>query len=75
MIPKDKISQIIAHKVGITMLFINLNLHTQVAVLGLCLLMVEWLFLAVPWGCLRSVIVANPDHTHYFLHDGFMHLQ
>ena len=26
------------------------------------LVMVEWLFLAVPWGCLRFVIF--PDHTH-----------
>ena len=31
-----------------------------------CLLMVERLFLAVPWGCLRFVIVVFPDHTHYF---------
>ena len=29
-----------------------------------CLVMVEWLFLAVPWGCLRFVIVLFPDHTH-----------
>ena len=29
-----------------------------------CLLMVEWLFLAVPWGCQRFVIVVFPDHTH-----------
>ena len=29
-----------------------------------CLLMVERLFLAVPWGCLRFVIVIFPDHTH-----------
>ena len=28
--------------------------------------MVEWLFLAVPWGCLLFVIVVFPDHTHYF---------
>ena len=26
--------------------------------------MVEWLFLAVPWGCLGFVIVVFPDHTH-----------
>ena len=26
--------------------------------------MVEWLFLAVPWGCMRFVIVVFPDHTH-----------
>ena len=29
-------------------------------------MMVEWLFLAVPWGCLQFVIVVFPDHTHYF---------
>ena len=29
-----------------------------------CLVMVEWLFLAVPQGCLRFVIVVFPDHTH-----------
>ena len=29
-----------------------------------CLVMVEWLFLAVSWGCLRFVIVVFPDHTH-----------
>ena len=29
-----------------------------------CLVMVEWLFLAVPWGCQRLVIVVFPDHTH-----------
>ena len=27
------------------------------------LVIVEWLFLAVPWGCLRFVIVVLPDHT------------
>ena len=32
-----------------------------------CLVVVGWLFLAVPWGCLRFVIVVFPDHTHYFL--------
>ena len=36
-----------------------------------CLVIVEWLFLAVPWGCLRFVIVAFPDHTHLlFFYDG-----
>ena len=29
-----------------------------------CLVMVEPLFLAVPRGCLRFVIVVFPDHTH-----------
>ena len=35
-----------------------LNLSTR------CLVMVERLFLAVPRGCLRLVIVVFPDHTH-----------
>ena len=26
--------------------------------------MVEWLFLAVPRGCLQFLIVVFPDHTH-----------
>ena len=30
-----------------------------------CLVMVERLFLAVPHGCLRFVIVVFPDHTIY----------
>ena len=29
-----------------------------------CLVMVERLFLAVQWGCLRFVIVVFPDYTH-----------
>ena len=29
-----------------------------------CLVMVERLFLAVPRGCLRFVIVVFPDHSH-----------
>ena len=29
-----------------------------------CLVMVEWLFLAVPRGCLQFVIVVFPDYTH-----------
>ena len=29
-----------------------------------CLVMVKWLFLAVPWGFLRFVIVVFPDHPH-----------
>ena len=41
-----------------------------VALLGLsswCLMMVVWLFLAVPWVCLQFVIVVYPDHTHLLL--------
>ena len=33
-----------------------------------CLVMVERLFLTVPRGCLRFVIVVFPDHTHYFIY-------
>ena len=35
-----------------------------VALSSWCLLMAERLFLAVPRGCLRFVIVVFPDHTH-----------
>ena len=31
-----------------------------------CLVIVVWLFLAVPWVCLQFVIVVLPDHTHYY---------
>ena len=31
-----------------------------------CLVIVVWLFLAVPWVCLQFVIVVFADHTHYF---------
>ena len=39
----------------------------MVALLNLsswCLMMVKRLFLSVPRGCLRFVIVVFPDHTH-----------
>ena len=32
-----------------------------------CLVIVVWLFLAVPWVCLQFVIVVFPDHTHLLL--------
>ena len=37
-----------------------------VALLNLfwCLVMVDGLFLAMPWGFLQFVIVVFPDHTH-----------
>ena len=39
-----------------------------------CLVMVERLFLAVPRGCLRFVIVVFLDHTHLlFLFDLILH--
>ena len=39
-------------------LFALLNLSSW------CLRMVVWLFLAVPWVCLRFVIVVFPYHTY-----------
>ena len=36
-----------------------------------CLVMVERLFLAVPRGCLRFVIVVFPDHTHLLFFPNF----
>ena len=39
-------------------LVVLLNMST------LCLVMVDWLFLEVPWDCLRFVIVVFPDHIH-----------
>ena len=36
-----------------------------------CLVMVEWLLLDVPWGCLPFVIVEFPDHNRLlFLKSG-----
>ena len=29
-----------------------------------CLVIIAWLFLAVPWACLQFVFVVFPDHTH-----------
>ena len=31
-----------------------------------CLMIVVWLFLAMPLVCLQFVIVVFPDHSHYF---------
>ena len=30
-----------------------------------CIVMVVWLFLAMPWVCLRFVIVVFHDHSHF----------
>ena len=35
-----------------------------------CLVMVERLFLAVPWGCLQFVNVVFPDHIHLLFFSG-----
>ena len=55
-----------------------LNVHSSIAIILMgkrelvallylsswCLVMVKRLFLAVPQGCLRFVIVVFPNHTH-----------
>ena len=56
-----------------TLLYVNSSIviilmgeRELVALLNLsswCLVMVEWLFLVVLWGCLQFVIVVFPDHT------------
>ena len=37
-----------------------------------CLVMVVWLFLAMPWVCLLFVIAVFPDHTHNFLGSDYL---
>ena len=47
-----------------------------VALLGLsfwCLVIVVWLYLAVPWVCLQYVIVVFPDHTYLLFFGRSMH--
>ena len=61
---------------GCTLLYVHSSIaiilmgkRELVALLNLsswCLVMAEWLFLAVPLGCLRFVIVVFPENTHYF---------
>ena len=46
---------------------ISMGKRELVALLSLssrCLVIVVWLFLAVPWVCLQFVIMVFPDHTH-----------
>ena len=40
-----------------------------------CLMMVERLFLAVQWGCLRFVIVVFPGHTHLLFLNTVNHIE
>ena len=40
-----------------------------------CLVMVERLFLAVPWGCLQLMIVVFPDHTHLLFLTGHVFIR
>ena len=54
----EKMSEQAASEAGLRELVALLNLSSWY------LVMVEWLFLAVPQGCLRFVIVVFPDYTH-----------
>ena len=48
------------HKTVVILAVILVGIHWKKTLFKL----VEWLFLAVPQGCLRFVIVVFPDHTH-----------
>ena len=58
----DKLSNLVHSSIAIILMgkreLFALNLSSW------CLVMVEWVFLEVPRGCLRFVIVVFPDHTH-----------
>ena len=50
-----------------TFAIILMGKRELVALLSLsssCLVIVVWLFLVEPWGCLRFVNVVFPNHTH-----------
>ena len=38
-----------------------------------CLMIVVWLFRAVPWVCLQFAIVVFPDHTHLLFYIIYLH--
>ena len=40
-----------------------------------CLVMVERLFLVMPRGCLRFVIVVFPDHTHLLFLKTYLYMR
>ena len=42
-------------------------LVTLLSLSSWCPVIVEWLFIAVPWVCLQFVIVVFPDHAHLLL--------
>ena len=56
---------------------ILMGIRELVALLNLsswCLVMVERLFLTVPWGCLRFVFVVFLDHTHLLFLNVSLHV-
>ena len=73
MVSRTHVGKCIITKVRIIK---NCRCKIRVALLNLsswCLVMVTWLFLAVPWGCLQFVIVVFPDHTHFYFSQKFSH--
>ena len=46
------------------LLMVKKELPALLSLSSWCLVMVVWLFNAVPWVCLRIVIVVFPDHIH-----------
>ena len=50
-----------------TILMVKRELVALLNLSSWCLVVVEQLFLAVPRGCLRFVIVVFPDYTHLLL--------
>ena len=60
---------VVSYFMSILVLIILMGKRELVALLNLsswCLVEVEGLILAVPWGCLWFVIVVFPNHTYYF---------
>ena len=69
--------------------FTSLYVHSSIAIILMgkkelvallnlsswCLVMVERLFLTVPRGCLRFVIVVFPGHTHLLFLHGLIRLR
>ena len=56
--------------------FIFMGKRELVVLLNLsswCLMMVERLFIAVPWGFLWFVIAVFPDHTHLLFLLSYLH--
>ena len=49
-----------------------LELVTLLSLSSWCLVIVVWLFLAVPYVCLQFVILVFPDHTQLLFLNTFM---
>ena len=60
------VTPIVAHSSFAIILMGKRELAALLTLSSWCLVMVVWLFLAVPWVCLRFVTVVYPDQTHYF---------